>query len=50
MTALRETEAWRALEGHYEEARKLHLRDLFAREPDRGTRLVLDAEGVYLDY
>ncbi|HEY2771436.1 MAG TPA: glucose-6-phosphate isomerase [Solirubrobacteraceae bacterium] len=42
--------AWRALEEHYEAVRKVHLRDLFARDPSRGERLVAEGAGLYLDY
>ena len=48
--SLRETTAWRALQDHYDEIRDVHLRDLFAEDRKRGERLVLEAEGVYLDY
>jgi glucose-6-phosphate isomerase len=48
--ALRETEAWRALELHAEEMRGAHLRDLFAADATRGERLSVEAEGLYLDY
>ena len=41
---------WKALEGHYQELRKLHLRDLFAHDPKRGERLTAEAVGIYLDY
>jgi glucose-6-phosphate isomerase len=49
-TPLRERKAWQALERHYAEISKLHLRDLFAADPGRGERLTADAVGVYLDY
>jgi glucose-6-phosphate isomerase len=49
-TPLRETAAWSALERHFDEVRDVHLRDLFAADPARGERLVLEAEGLYLDY
>ena len=42
--------AWKALEDHYQKARNLHLRTLFAEDPERGKRLTLEAEGIYLDY
>src|SRR5499426_1285750 len=42
--------AWKALEAHYEEVRKLHLRELFARDPKRGERLTASAAGIELDY
>jgi glucose-6-phosphate isomerase len=48
--ALRDTEAWRALEQHATEMRGTHLRDLFAADATRGERLSVEAEGLYLDY
>jgi glucose-6-phosphate isomerase len=50
ITPLVERPAWRALRAHYEQASKLHLRDLFAADPGRGERLSLEALGLYLDY
>jgi len=38
------------LEAHYPKVRELHLRELFAEDPKRGERLVLEAAGLYLDY
>jgi glucose-6-phosphate isomerase len=48
--SLRQLEAWQALVRHAGEIRNLHLRDLFADDRDRGERLAVEAEGVYLDY
>jgi len=42
--------AWTALQAHFENAKKLQLRALFANDPDRGTRLTAEAVGIYLDY
>jgi glucose-6-phosphate isomerase len=42
--------AWQALGRHHEEIEKVHLRDLFARDPSRGERLVAEGAGLYLDY
>jgi glucose-6-phosphate isomerase len=42
--------AWKALEAHYKELKKSHLRDLFADDPKRGERLTVEALGIYLDY
>ncbi|QVL29877.1 glucose-6-phosphate isomerase [Telmatocola sphagniphila] len=42
--------AWRALESHFAKVQKVHLRDLFAQDAQRGTRLVLDCLGIYFDY
>ncbi len=44
------TPEWAALQRHYESMRTAHLRELFASDADRGTRLTLEAEGLYLDY
>jgi glucose-6-phosphate isomerase len=45
-----ESAEWKALERHYQELREVHLRDLFAREPERGEQLTVEADGVHLDY
>lgn len=42
--------AWQALQAHYQQIQLLHLRQLFADDPLRGERLVIDAAGIYLDY
>jgi len=42
--------AWRALAAHHAATGELHLRELFAADPERGQRLVVDALGFYLDY
>jgi len=47
---LRQRPAWKALEAHYETLRDVHLRTLFADNPERGQRLSLEALGLYLDY
>lgn len=41
---------WRALEAHYRELQPLHLRELFAKDPERGKRFTEEAAGLYLDY
>jgi glucose-6-phosphate isomerase len=41
---------WEALAAHYEQLRDLHLRQLFADDPQRGERLTAEASGIYLDY
>jgi glucose-6-phosphate isomerase len=50
MTELRSLPEWKALEAHVAEIGDRHLRDLFAADPARGARLVLEAAGIYLDY
>jgi glucose-6-phosphate isomerase len=47
---LRQQPAYRSLGAHYEEMAGVHLRDLFASDPERGTRLTAEAAGIYLDY
>ena len=42
--------AWQALQEHYQQIHPLHLRQLFAEDPLRGERFVVDALGIYLDY
>lgn len=49
-TALTARPEWRALTDHYEQISKLHLRELFASDPDRGERLTIEAVGLFLDY
>ncbi|MGA7485485.1 MAG: glucose-6-phosphate isomerase [Xanthobacteraceae bacterium] len=46
----RQRAAWDALGSHYRDIRGLHLRELFANDPARGTRMTAEAAGVYLDY
>ncbi len=41
---------WEALEAHYRKMSRLHLRTLFAEDPQRGERLTAEAVGMYLDY
>nr|MDA8216267.1 glucose-6-phosphate isomerase [Dehalococcoidales bacterium] len=48
--SLTELPTWKALEAHYVKVRDVHLRDLFAADPNRGERLTAEALGIYLDY
>ncbi|HTK53428.1 MAG TPA: glucose-6-phosphate isomerase [Gemmatimonadaceae bacterium] len=41
---------WRDLAMHAEEMRSVHLRSLFDADATRGTRLVAEAAGLYMDY
>jgi glucose-6-phosphate isomerase len=50
VTPLTELGSWRALERHFGEIGDMHLKDLFAAEPERGERLVAEGAGLYLDY
>jgi glucose-6-phosphate isomerase len=47
---LTERPAWKNLEAHWQEVRELHLRQLFAADPERGKRMTAEAAGIYLDY
>jgi glucose-6-phosphate isomerase len=42
--------AWEALRAHFEKVQGLHLRELFAQDPQRGQRLTAEAAGIFLDY
>ncbi len=42
--------AWNALESHYSKIKDLHLRKLFADDPQRGERMNAEAAGIYFDY
>jgi len=41
---------WRALSAHATEMQSVHLRELFASDPARGTRFVAEAAGLFVDY
>ena len=43
-------QAWRDLLTHYKKVRELHLRQLFADDPKRGSRMTAEAVGLLLDY
>ncbi len=47
---LKERPAWKALEAHYQQIRDVHLRTLFAQNPQRGERFAAEAVGLYYDY
>jgi glucose-6-phosphate isomerase len=50
LAPLTQRAAWKALEAQYMKTRELHLRNLFAEDPQRGERLTAEAVGIYLDY
>src|SRR3546814_7987015 len=41
---------WQALRQHFATLGQKHLRELFAADPQRGERLVVEDVGLYLDY
>jgi glucose-6-phosphate isomerase len=47
---LTERAAWTALKRHHDDIGDRHLRQIFADDPQRGTRLTAEAAGLYLDY
>jgi len=47
---LTERPAWKNLEVHFQEVREMHLRQLFAADPERGTRMTAEGAGIYIDY
>src|SRR6266850_2816144 len=44
------SQSWNALESHYQRVSKIHLRDLFRKDPERGERMTVESVGLYLDY
>jgi len=49
-TGLTARPEWHALAAHAERQRQVHLRDVFAADPERGERFAAEAAGLYLDY
>jgi glucose-6-phosphate isomerase len=47
---LTERPAWKALQSHYKKVQGLHLRNLFADDPQRGERMTAESAGIFLDY
>src|SRR3974390_2976516 len=49
-TPLTRRPVWKALAAHHRKIQRLHLRQLFAADPKRGTRFTAGALGLCLDY
>ena len=49
-TALTDTQAWKDLAAHAAEIKSTSIKELFAQDAGRGTKFVLEAEGLLLDY
>jgi glucose-6-phosphate isomerase len=47
---LTQRSAWKALAAHHKKIQKLHLRELFADDPERGKRMTAEAAGLFLDF
>jgi glucose-6-phosphate isomerase len=43
-------QTWKALETHNKDVRQLHLREVFAKDPERGKRMAVESAGIYFDY
>ncbi|GLW67419.1 glucose-6-phosphate isomerase [Actinomadura rubrobrunea] len=50
MADITETAEWRELTEHYTALAGRHLRELFAQDPDRATRMTVTAGDLHLDY
>jgi glucose-6-phosphate isomerase len=50
MTALTQSPPWKALAAHRQSLRGVHVRDLFASDPDRAERFSLEVGDLYVDY
>jgi glucose-6-phosphate isomerase len=50
VTRASELPAWKALAEHQRGIADVHLRTLFADDPERASRFSVEAEGLYLDY
>jgi glucose-6-phosphate isomerase len=50
MNTLMTTPAWTALETHHSRVQDVHLRRLFAEDPDRASRFCVEGAGIFLDY
>jgi glucose-6-phosphate isomerase len=49
-SALRTRPAWASLKKHYQKMRRVHLRQLFDKDRERGERMAVEAAGIYFDY
>jgi len=47
---LTDTPAWLELLQHQQDISGLHMRDMFAADPDRAKRFSIELDGIYIDY
>jgi len=47
---LMKRKAWKALKAHHKNIETVHLRTMFADDPERGRRMTAEAAGLFLDY
>ena len=50
MSALTSSAAWKALETHQREMANVHMRELFAQDPERFNKFSLRFQDLLLDY
>ncbi len=45
-----DSRGWTALQTHFKRIERVHLRDMFSVDPNRGERMTEEAAGIFLDY
>lgn len=50
MSDLTQTAAWKALSAHYSAMKDVHMKDLFAKDPERFNKYSTEFEDILLDY
>jgi glucose-6-phosphate isomerase len=50
MSKLTQSPAWQALQAHHDSIRHMHMRDLFAADPERFDRFSIEWENLLFDY
>jgi len=50
MSKLTQTEGWKALQAHANKMKKVHMRDLFAQDPERFDKYSLKLNDILVDY
>jgi glucose-6-phosphate isomerase len=50
MTDLASSTAWKALEAHYGSMKSVHMKDLFAKDPERFSKFSMNFESILFDY
>lgn len=49
-TTLTKSKSWKALEKHFKQIKKVHLKSLFEEDKKRGKKFVINKLGIYFDY
>ncbi len=50
MSSVNQRPEWKALEAHWEQMASVHMRDLFAKDPERAQRYSQSVAGLFVDY